>query len=299
VTTEVEVEGRRFRLSNLDKVLWPEAGFTKGQMLDYYASVAPALLPHVSGRPMTLRRFPDGVEGGDWYQIQWPRGAPAWLPTREVTARRGGVWRFCVIDDLPSLLWAVNLAAIELHPFLASGERPDEPTAVVFDLDPGPPADIVDCCAVALRLRAELDELGLAAFPKTSGSVGLHAYVPLNAPHTYDDTKTFARGLARRLAAADPERVTERAQRAERAGRVLVDWLQNDPTRSTVAPYSLRGTAWPTVSAPVAWAEVEEAAAERRPELLTFDARLVLDRLDRLGDLFAPVLEVEQALPAP
>jgi bifunctional non-homologous end joining protein LigD len=297
VTSEVEVEGRRFRLSNLDKVLWPAAGFTKGQMLDYYTCVAPTLLPHVSGRPMTLRRFPDGVERGDWYQIQWPRGAPAWLPTREVRARRGGVWRFCVIDDLPSLLWAANLAAIELHPLLAYGARPDEPTAVVFDLDPGPPADIVDCCEVALRLRYELDELGLAAFPKTSGSVGLHVYVPLNARHTYDETKAFARGLAQRLAETDPERVTERVQRTERAGRVLVDWLQNDATRSTVAPYSLRGTAWPTVSTPLTWDEVKEATTKRRPGLLTFDARLALDRLDRLGDVFAPVLEVEQALP--
>jgi bifunctional non-homologous end joining protein LigD len=212
--------------------------------------------------------------------------------------RARGSQRLCVVNDLPALVWVVNLATIELHPLLAFGDRPDEPTVVVFDLDPRPPADVADCCRVALRLRDLLADGGLASFPKTSGSVDLHVYVPLNTPCTYEETKPFARALAGFLAAEDPERVTDRMQKTLRDGKVLVDWLQNDPTRSTVAPYSLRGTAWPTVSTPVAWEEVEGAHAARRAELLTFTAESALTRLDERGDLFEPVLELTQTLPS-
>ena len=291
----LDVGGRRLAFSSLDKVLWPRAGWTKGRMLDYYAAVAPALLPHLAGRPLTLGRFPDGVEAGGWYQNDC-RGSPDWLPTHPVRTRAGKLHRFCVVDDLASLLWVANLGTLELHPFLAPAERPDEPTAVVLDLDPGPPADVVECCRVALGLRAALAGHGLEAWPKTSGSVGLHLYVPLNEPHDYAETKAFARALAVR-AAGELDGVVDRQKRSERAGRVLVDWLQNDPMRSTVAPYSLRATGWPTVSTPVTWHEVESCAASGRPELLTFDAPAVLERLERLGDLFEAVLCLRQRLP--
>ena len=292
---QLELEGRRLTLSNLEKVLWPAAGFTKGQMIDFYIGVAPVLLPHVAGRPLTLRRFPDGVEGVSWYQAQC-RGRPDWLPTYTLPDRRGNVHRLCVVDDLPSLVWVANLASIELHPFLFR-EEPARPTALVLDLDPGRPADVLACCRVAVRLRELLDRHGLVSFPKTSGSVGLHLYVPLNTPNTFSATKAFARSLARRLAAERPELVVDRPWKSLRAGKVLIDWLQNDGSRSLVAPYSLRGTAWPTVSAPVTWAEVEGALAARRPELLTFEAAAMAERLERLGDLFRPVLELEQRLP--
>jgi bifunctional non-homologous end joining protein LigD len=287
--TELEIAGRSFAVSNLDKVLWPEAGFTKRDVLEYYREVAPVLLPHLTGRATTLRRFPDGVEAGGWYQLQWPRGAPEWLPRV-----RGRDFELAVVDDLPSLLWAANLAALELHPLLAKADRPDEPTAVVFDLDPGMPADVIDAAEVALLIRDRLAAAGLESFPKTSGSIGMHVLVPLNSPATFAETKSFARTIARSL---PPERVVTTQNRKERAGRVLVDWLQNDASRSTVAPYSLRAVPFPTVSTPLAWDEVAHAVATKRPELLIFLARDALARIDRHGDLFAPVLDLRQSLP--
>ena len=294
--TVLEVEGRELRLKNLDKVLWPAAGFTTADLIAFYRDVAPALLPHLEGRPITLRRFPDGVEGLGWYQTQC-RGCPAWMRTQLLPGRRGALLNFCLLDDAPSLVWAAGIGTIELHPFLALGERADEPTVAVFDLDPGPPADVLDCCRVALRLRGLLEALDLASFPKTTGSVGLHVYVPLNTRHDYAHTKAFARAVAARLAAERRDEVVDRTPRSLRAGKVLVDWLQNDASRSTVAPYSLRAMPWPTVSTPVTWTEVEAAHAARRPELLTFDAADARERLGRLGDLFRPVLELTQALP--
>ena len=296
-TASIEVGGRRIALSNVDKVLWPLAGWTKERMLRYYLRVAPVLLPHVAGRPVTLGRFPDGVEAGGWYQNEC-RGRPEWMTVHPVRIRSGKVQRFCVVDDAAALAWVANQGTIELHPFLALAERPDEPTAVVFDLDPGRPADAVACARVALWLRSELERLGLAAFAKTSGSVGLHLVVPLNEPHAFAETKAFARSLAGR-AAADLDGVVDRQARSARTGKVLVDWLQNDPMRSTVAPYSLRATDWPTVSTPVSWDEVEHCAATGRPEALTFDADAVLARIELHGDLFEPVLMTRQRLPAP
>jgi bifunctional non-homologous end joining protein LigD len=297
VVTALEVEGRRLRVSNPGRVLWPAAGFTKAQMIEYYVAVAPALLPHLAGRPLTLRRFPEGVEAPNWYATQCPPGRPSWLPTVTLAGRRGRTHELCVVGDLPSLVWVANLGAIELHPLLARARRPEQPTAVVFDLDPGPPADLISCCRVALRLRDALADLGLTALAKTSGSVGLHVYVPLNTPHTYAETKAFARAVAARLASEHPEEVTEAMRKSTRAGKVFVDWVQNDAARSTVAAYSLRGTGWPTVSTPVTWDEVGRALAVGKPELLTFETAAVLRRLDGVGDLFRPVEELEQALP--
>lgn len=289
---EVDVEGRTVRLSSLDKLLWPAASFTKGEMIDYYTRVAPVLLPHIAGRPLTLGRFPDGVERYGWYQTN-TRVRPDWLPVQPV-----GDQHYCVVNDLASLLWAANIGAIELHPFLAHGETIHEPTAVVFDLDPGPPANVSDCCRVAVWLRAALDRTALASFPKTSGSLGLHVYVPLNTPHTYGETKPFARRIAELLAEHHPDHVVAKMAKSLRIGKVLVDWGQNGQNKSTIAPYSLRGMARPTVATPLTWEEVERAADEKRPELLVFSPDEVLDRLDRFGDAFRPVLDLAQRLPS-
>ena len=293
---ELELDGRTVRLSNLDRVLWPVAGVTKGAVIDYYRRVAPVLVPHLAGRVLTLGRFPEGITGRAWYQTNC-RGNPSWLATHIVVGRGGAAFRMCVVNDLPSLVWVVNQGAFELHPFLSRVDRPADPTAVVFDLDPGEPAGLVESCVVALRLRAALDAIGLSSLVKTSGSVGLHVFVPLNTPAAFEDTKTFARDLAARLAAEHRDEVVDVQRKSARVGRVLIDWLQNDPTRSTVAPYSVRASAWPAVSTPVTWDEVERMASERDPGLMTFGPRDVLDRVDRLGDLFRPVLEARQVLP--
>jgi bifunctional non-homologous end joining protein LigD len=277
-------------LTSLDRVLWPRAGFTKGDMVDYYDRVASALLPHIADRALTLGRFPGGVDAPGFAQTEC-RGRPPWMATRAIQLRDGRVREYCVVNDRRSLLWVANQSAIELHPFAARGERHDEPTHVIFDLDPGPGADELDCCRVAVRLRDVLAELGLEAFVKSSGSLGLHVLVPLNTPHRYEQTKPFARAVAERLAAADPARVIARARRSERAGRVLVDWLGNDASRSTVAAYSLRATDLPTVSTPLRWEEVE---ASERPRFVAND---IAPRLKAIGDPLAPALNLRQRLP--
>ncbi|HEV3407065.1 MAG TPA: non-homologous end-joining DNA ligase [Gaiellaceae bacterium] len=289
--SEIEVDGRALRFSNLDKVLWPRAGFTKGELVDYYRRVAAALLPHLAERPVTLARFPDGVDRYGWYQTNC-RGRPDWLPTRRIRDQE-----YCLLNDLPALLWAANMGAIELHPFLARSDRLHEPEVVVFDLDPGPPAGIVECCRVALRLRDTLAAERLASFPKTSGSLGLHVYVPLNSPAGYGRTKPFARLVARTLAEQHPDSVVDEMPKRLRAGKILLDWGQNDAAKSTVAPYSLRAMERPTVSTPLRWEEVEHVADERRSDLLAFSPRDVLNRLETLGELFEPVLTLKQALP--
>lgn len=293
----LEIEGRRLGVTNLDKVLWHETGMTKGDLLDYYIRIAPTLLPHLRGRPLTLRRFPDGVDGISWHQNEC-RGEPEWLTVFEARGRRGGRLRFCVVDDLASLVWVANQAAIELHPFLWDVQAPRRPTQVVFDLDPGPPADLVDCATVALGLRDLLAQLGLRSVAKTSGSLGLHVHVPLGTPHDADGTKAFATLLARRLSESRPREVVAEMAKRQRAGKVYVDWLQNDASRQTVAPYSLRGLPWPTAATPVAWAEVEQAAATGEGGRLTFLHSDVVERIEQQGDLFAPLLELEQELPA-
>jgi bifunctional non-homologous end joining protein LigD len=292
------VQGRGLRVSNLDKVLWPAAGFTKGEMLDYYVRAAPVLLPHLAGRPITLRRFPDGIDEAGWYQNDCPPGRPSWVEVETVEWPSGRTWNFCAVDDLATLVWVANLGTIELHPFLGRRAQLRRPTAVVFDLDPGPPAGIVECCRVALRLKALLEQAGVTGFAKVSGSLGLHVLVPVTTGHSWEETKSFARALARILASETPDEVVDRQSRRLRAGKVLVDWLQNDPTRSTVAPYSLRAEGWPTVSAPVVWDEIERAAAQGRDDLLVFEPAATLERIERHGDLHRPVLELNQRLPA-
>ena len=293
----VDIEGRSVRLTNLDKVLWPSVGMTKADLIDYYARVAPVLLPHLAGHPLTLHRFPDGVGGPDWFETRAP-AHPPWVRTQNMyTFRSGKDVDAVLIDGVASLVWAANAAAIELHPYLGTTDDLRRPTAVVFDLDPGMPATLVDASRVALSLRTVLDDLGLVSFPKTSGGKGLHVYVPLNTPHTYDRTKAFAHAIARQLARDQPGAVVDVMARARRGGKVFVDWSQNDAGKSTIAPYSLRGLWYPTASVPVTWDEVDAAARAATVDDLVFLASDVPPRLDRLGDLFAPVLTVGQELP--
>ena len=279
-------------------MLYPEAGFTKGQVIDYYVRVADVLLPHLRDRPLTLKRYPNGVDESFFYEKQCPSHRPDWVSTQPVPSRgtEGKVINYCVVNDVPTLVWVANLASLELHTLLACRETV-RPTMVAFDLDPGPPADIIDCAQVGVWVRDVLTELGLESFPKTSGSKGLQLYVPLNTPHTYDDTKPFAHALARLLEKQHPDKVVEKMDKALRTGKVLIDWSQNHITKTTVCVYSLRARPRPTVSTPVTWDEVEDALAARDPALLTFEAGTVLERVERDGDLFEPVATLEQKLP--
>jgi bifunctional non-homologous end joining protein LigD len=282
------------KLSSLDRVLWPETGFTKGAMVDYYRSIAPVLIPHLRGRPLTLGRFPSGVHEKGWSQTNC-RGAPTWMNVAQVPESRGTrVFRMCVVDDLDSLLWVVNQGTIELHPYLSPADAFDEPLALVFDLDPGEGRSLRDCCAVALLVRDVLGRDGLVAYPKTSGSSGLHLYVGLAPGATFGQTRAYARRVAGELADSRADLVTDGFSHAQRHGRVLIDWRQNERGRSQVAPYSLRATPWPLVSTPVTWEEVE-AAGDRS---LLFGPGEVLARVARVGDVFAPVLAKGFALPA-
>jgi bifunctional non-homologous end joining protein LigD len=297
---EVEVGGRRLVLKNLDKVFYPQTGFTKGDVIDYYARIAPVLLPHLRDRPLTMKRYPEGVEGMFFYEKRCPRHRPAWVHTEKVWSEDNDEFiDYCVANDLPTLVWAASIADLELHTSLSLARAVDTPTLLVFDLDPGPPADVVTCCDVALLLRRLLARLELDAFPKTSGSKGLQLYVPLNGPASYDDTKPFAHAVAQVMERTNPELVVERMTKQLRAGKVLVDWSQNDPHKTTVCVYSLRARPRPTVSTPVTWAEVEKAARTRRGDGLVLEAADVLARVERKGDLFEPVLTVRQRLPGP
>ena len=287
---EVEVEGRRLRLSNLDKVLYPEVGFTKGQVIDYYTRAAPWLLGHLRGRALTLKRYPNGVESGHFYEKQKPSHAPEWVRSEAIQAGEKTI-DFVVCDDLPTLVWLANLADLELHPSLALARDPDAPTVLAFDLDPGPPAGIAECCEVAGLLREVLSQLGLECFVKTSGSKGMQLYAPLNTEVTYDDTKPFAHGVARLLESRHKDLIVSVMKKSLRPGKVFIDWSQNDRHKTTVGPYSLRARETPTVSTPLAWDELAD------PEALSFDSAEVLERLDEHGDLFAGVLEIEQELP--
>ncbi len=267
-------------------------------MVDYYARIAPVLLSHLRGRPLTLKRYPNGTGEAFFYEKRCPPHHPEWVATLSVRSRSGGATvNYCSADDLATLVWLANLAVIELHPLLALGADVDVPTAMVFDLDPGPPAGLLDCARVAQWCRDALGEAGLVSWIKTSGSKGLQVYVPLNSSHTYDDTKPFAHRLAQRMEKEHPEAVVEKMDKARRRGKVLIDWSQNHVSKTTVSAYSLRARARPTVSTPVSWDEVEQALAVEQPELLVFEAPQVLDRVGQLGDLFEPVIHQEQHLP--
>lgn len=296
---EATVDGRRLKLSNFHKVLYPSTGFTKGNLIEYYARVAPALLPHLHDRPLTLKRYPNGVEAEHFYEKQCPSHRPDWVTTARVrTEREGRNIDFCLANDLPTLVWLANLADIELHPSLSLAAPIEQPTAAAFDLDPGAPADIIDCCRVAVLLREMFDSLGLDCFPKTSGSKGMQVYVPLNADTTYDATKLFAKAVAELLEKQHPDTVVSRMTKSLRQGKVFVDWSQNDQHKTTVCVYSLRARERPTVSTPLMWDEVEEAAESGHAEQLVFEWDGVLERVDEHGDLFASVLAMVQELPS-
>jgi bifunctional non-homologous end joining protein LigD len=281
----VDVDGRVVAVSSLERVLWPATGTTKAELLEHYLQVAPLLLPHLVDRPVTLHRFPTGVTGKHFFQTRTPPH-PDWVRTVTLSYdRTGKTFETPVIDDLASLVWAVNLTTIELHPFLARVDSLDQPTAMVLDLDPGLPAGMLQVCEVALLLR---DELDVPAHVKSSGGKGLHLHVPV-AGVSYDDTKALARQLARTLTARRPDLVVDRMTKSLRTGRVLVDWSQNDPGKSTVAPWSVRGAARPWVSVPLTWDEVEEALRSRDPRPLLVELADVPARIAQHGDLFAPV----------
>ena len=296
---EVEIEGRRLELSNLDKVFYPATGFTKGEVIDYYTRIAPALLPHLRDRPLTLKRYPSGVEGPFFYEKRCPAHRPAWVRTEGVwSSTSEDLIHFCVVDDLSTLVWAVNLADLEMHTALHRVPEVERPTALVFDLDPGAPADAVQCCEVALLLRALLDRVGLQAYPKTSGSKGVQVYVPLNTAVDYAATKAFARAVAELLERERPDLVVSSMKKEVRVGKVLVDWSQNDVHKTTVCVWSLRAKERPTVSTPLRWSEVEAALRARDAGRLAIDAPAALGRFAKDGDLFAPVLSLKQRLPS-
>jgi bifunctional non-homologous end joining protein LigD len=288
----VLIDGRRLKLSNWDKVLFGEAGFTKGDLIAYYTRAAPAVVPHLRDRALTLKRYPNGVEEQYFYEKQSPSHRPDWVETRQI-----GDVNYTLAQDRATLVWLANLADIELHTSLSRADAPERPTMLVFDLDPGPPAGIVACCEVALVVKGLFSQLGLQSFVKTSGSKGMQVYVPLNTDVSYRQTKPFAKRVAEVLEQRLPELVISRMTKRLRPGKVLVDWSQNDAHKTTVTVYSVRAREQPIVSAPIGWEEVGRCRAEGDPELLTFDTGRVLERIAEQGDLFAPLESLEQELP--
>ena len=296
--TTVDIQGRHLKLSNLDKVLYPEVGFAKGQVIDYYVRIAPFLLPHLKGRPLTMKRYPGGVSDEFFYEKNCPKHRPDWVKTAPVWSEGNNKWMdYCLVEDLPTLVWAANLASIELHTSLSLGKKIEQPTMLVFDLDPGPPANIVQCCQVGLWVRKIFEKLGMQSFAKTSGSKGLQVYVPLNTAVTYDQTKSFAREIARLLEGAFPDKVVSDMKKALRTNKVFVDWSQNDQHKTTICVYSLRAKERPTASTPVTWKEVEQCLKKKDPETLVFTSDLTLARVEKHGDLYEPVLKLKQKLP--
>lgn len=297
----VTVGGRQLAVSNLDKVLYPDAGFTKAHVIDYYVAVAETILPHLRGRPLTMLRYPDGVEGDAFFEKRCPDHRPDWVPTVRLGREgKGKVVDHCDVRDVAALAWVANLAALELHTSLGAAPDPMSPTMVVFDLDPGEPAGMLDCCEVALWLREVFDRLGLVAVPKTSGSKGLQLYVPVNRPVDYDRTRDFALAVGKVVERVHGDRVVTNMRKDLRTGKVLIDWSQNHMTKTTVCAYSLRARPRPTASTPLRWEEVEHAAgldADAAAAALTFVADDVRARIAEHGDLFAPVLEVSQDVP--
>ncbi len=292
------VGGRELKLTNSGKVLYPETGFTKGQLIEYYATVAPVLLAHLQGRALTVTRWPDGVEGKSFFQKQSPAHRPEWVRTATLPAGSKKI-DYTLADDLPTLVWLANLAAIELHTPLALAEQPDRPTSMVFDLDPGEGTDVLDCARLALDLRGLFENLGLASFVKTSGSKGLQVYVPLNVEDVdFARTKRFAKAVAELFEQTEPDRVVSRMTKTRREGKVLIDWSQNDRNKTTVCVYSLRARAHPTAATPLEWDEVSNALDGGEAAALVFDAAQVPARVAEQGDLFASVLSLKQQLPA-
>ena len=294
----LEVDGKKIPVSNLDKVLYPAVGFTKAQVIDYFIRIAPVLLPHLKDRPLTLKRYPNGVDQEFFYEKNCPAHRPKWVQTAAVwSEHRGRNMHYCLANDLPTLVWAGNLADLELHTSLAKCHAIERPTMLMLDLDPGLPATIVECCAIGLRLKKLFEDLGLQVFAKTSGGKGLHLCVPLNTPVTYEVTKPFAHAIADRIRDELPDKVVSRMEKALRKGKVFIDWSQNDQHKTTVCVYSLRARERPTVSTPVTWDEVTKTAKKKDPQLLVFDYAAALQRVDKHGDLFKPALKLKQKLP--
>jgi bifunctional non-homologous end joining protein LigD len=295
---KVEIDGRELTLSNLDKVLYPASGFRKADVIDYYRRIGPWLLPHLAGRPPTLVRAPDGPAGNRFFEKNCPGHHPEWVETAPGNEATGGT-KGCIVDDVPTLVWLANLAALELHTHQWTLADPAHATAMVIDLDPGEPATIVDCCRVALELRDTLAQLGLQCVVKTSGGKGLHLSVPVVGTDATDEaTKRFALALGQLLESRDPDHVLVDMTRSKRPGKVFVDWSQNDRHKTTVCAYSLRLRDHPSVSTPLAWAEVEAAVDDGKPDALAFEAPDVLERVETHGDLYADSLSLQQQLPA-
>jgi bifunctional non-homologous end joining protein LigD len=295
---ELIVEDRKIQVSNLDKVLYPKVGFTKGHVIDYYIRIAPVLLPHLKDRPLTMKRYPDGVEGEFFYEKNCPSHRPKWVKTAKVWSEGNNrMMEYCLAQDLPTLVWAANLADLELHTSLSRKSNIKRPTMMVFDLDPGAPADIVQCCEVGLWLRDLLGKMKLKSFAKTSGSKGLQVYVPLNTAVTYDQTKDLSRALAQDLEGEHGDLVTSNMSKAVRKGKVFVDWSQNDEHKTTICVYSLRAREEPAVSTPVTWDEVAMCLKKKKANLLKFRSDQVITRVEKTGDLFKPVEKLKQKLP--
>jgi bifunctional non-homologous end joining protein LigD len=295
---ELVVKGKKLSVSNLNKVLYPKAGFTKGQVIDYYIRIAPVLLPHLKDRPLTMKRYPNGVDAQFFYEKNCPVHRPKWVQTAKVWSEGNQrIMHYCLANDLPTLVWAANLADLELHTSLARKKDVARPTVMVFDLDPGAPANIVQCCQVGLWLRDLLGAMKLKSFAKTSGSKGLQLYVPLNTPATFDETKDLSRALAQVLEREHRDLVTSNMSKTLRKGKIFVDWSQNDEHKTTVCVYSLRAKEEPTVSTPVTWDEVENCLKKKNPDLLKFRSDQTLARVKKNGDLFVAVEKLKQKLP--
>lgn len=292
----VTVKKRKLTLSNLEKIMYPETGFTKGQVIDYYRRIAPVILPHLTDHPLTLKRYPDGVEGMFFYEKRCPEHKPDWMPVKVVPGRAEPV-NYCVVNDEPSLIWVANLASIELHTMLYKTADTNCPSFMVFDLDPGEPATILDCIEVAFDLRNLLKSEGLKSFAKVSGGKGIHFYVPLNTRVTFDETKQFAKTAAQTLERASGGRVVSKMSKALRVGKIFIDWSQNDEHKTTVCAYSLRARTRPTVSMPVTWEELERAHKNKDAESLVFESEKAIERAADKGDLFKEVLTLKQKLP--
>jgi bifunctional non-homologous end joining protein LigD len=294
----VEVAGRQLKLTNLEKIFYPTTGFTKGQVIDYYARIAPVLVPHLKNKPLTLKRYPNGVTEPPFFEKNATKHRPDWIETVPVWSE--GNQRnvnYILANDLATLVWVANLASIELHPSLSLAQDIMCPRSIVFDLDPGPPANIVQCCQVAMWLRTIFDHFKLQSFPKTSGSKGMQIYVPLNTKTSYDETKPFAHALARLIESEHPDLVVSDMKKAIRTNKIFVDWSQNDDHKTTVSVYSLRARERQTVSTPITWDEVERTLKKKDAGLLVFESHQTLERVEKLGDLFAPLLTLKQKLP--
>jgi bifunctional non-homologous end joining protein LigD len=296
--TAVEIDGRSLNLSNLDKVLYPNTGTTKAEIIDYYARIAPVMVPHLNGRPITLVRYPNGVDDKHFFEKNCPKHRPDWLPTIPMDVSAKTQVNFCALEEPAALVWTANLAALELHPGLATRDNLDSPTVMVFDLDPGPPATAIECAQVALWLREALERLSLEGFMKTSGKKGLQMYVPLNTPTTFEKTREMSLALAQVLERVHPDHVVTEMAKAVRPGKVFIDWSQNARHKTTIGVYSLRAWERPTCSTPITWEELEAGHKGGDPEALRFEMSDVIERVDKRGDLFAPVLEMEQELPS-